>query len=682
MLASAAASGALVKFDGGPVAGCSLSGKTYTNCAASVFNAANDFEVGSSHIVYADIVGDSVKLGSSSEVHGNITATAVELNSHSEVFGNISASDLVTLGSNSSITGSVVAGNSISLSSHSDITGNVSATNVTLANNTTITGNVTAITVISSGNIGGTTTCSTFNGATNPCAVAGPHHYELSMPSTGINCLPNTVTVTACANSSSPCTSRSTTLNGKQATLGASTGGLLSSTAVTFDGAGVATATLSYPSVSGPVTVTLSGEQIAAANARTCCPNGAACSTSNSCSATFDTSGFIFSSVSGATGNLANQVAGTASGSQYLRAVKSDNTTMACGAALVGTQAVSLAYECKDPTACSGSNLMLVNSTTIARNDNAASTTYLPVNLTFDANGNAPFIIRFDDVGQVILRARKIMPNSAVLNGFSNPFIVKPGGFVLSAIKQTASPFFANPAADLAFDPALPRTRDTAFVRAGEAFSVTATATTSGGAATPNFGKETTPEGVQLLVSAANDPAFSAPFADMLNLPALSNGFPTFSAGVATGTTFAWNDVGIINLTPVVASRNYLDVDVDPSDGVDVGDVIGTPQRVGRFIPSYLAVTPGAVTNRSATPACAASSFTYMGEPMTANFTLTAKAAGGATTQNYRGKFAKFDPAAAAASGQNGQLALAAVDAGTPRTPFSACGATPAHACI
>lgn len=74
--------------------------------------------------------------------------------------------------------------------------------------------------------------------------------------------------------------------------------------------------------------------------------------------------------------------------------------------------------------------------------------------------------------------------------------------------------------------------------------------------------------------------------------------------------------------------------------------------------------------------------FTYMGEPMNALSTLTAKSAGNATTQNYTGTLAKLNPLAAVTAGTSGPLGFGLVNSAATRTPFAVCTATPADPCF
>ncbi len=478
--------------------------------------------------------------------------------------------------------------------------------------------------------------------ALRPLAVT-VDHYELSLPSAGLACLGTVVSVFACANSSSPCTSRATTLAGQTATLSTSAGSL-GSTSVTFDALGVATTTLSHPSVvnGASVSVTLAGEQTAAANARQCCPNGSSCAAANSCSTLFNTAGLIVSgAANGAVVSIPAQTAGTSSGTYYLRAVQTNTSTKACEAALSGVASVDWAYQCNNPSTCSAGNLMSVtgnSATAVTGNPNSAVSTYAPVPMTFDGNGNAPFSFNYSDVGQVTLFASKAPGGSllSTLVGGSNAFVVKPAGFTLSNIRCTtyvggscATSAIASPGNN----PSASTAAGTAFMPAGASFSATVTAVNSAGAATPNYGRETQPEGVELVATLVQPAAGHA--------PALNNAsaFGSFSAGTATGTAFSWDEVGVITLTPHVADRDYL----------LAGDVVGAASgNIGRFTPARFTLGASTVTHRSSLACSPGSAFTYLGENFRLGFTLTAKSSDGiTTTQNYAGSFAKLDPTAA-----------------------------------
>lgn len=441
------------------------------------------------------------------------------------------------------------------------------------------------------------------------CPVGAPDHLQVEYPGDGLTCTPSAVTVKACANADC---SLLYTGGGVSGTL--SPGGASFAIGI----AGFTTSTVS--STTSPATLS--------ATYTPATPNGLTClntvTNSTSCGMNFNNAGFLFAAAAdGIEATIPTQVAGTASSTYYLRAVRAGTTTKACEAALTGTQSVNLGYQCNNPTTCSGSNLMSVNGgapTVIARNDDGVLSNSIGVNLTFDANGNAPLTWTYGDVGQVTLLANKTV-GGAPLTGATNPFVVKPGGFVVSDIKQTASPQLANPAAGGA--------AGARFVMAGESFTATVTATTSGGVATPNYGRETQAEGVNL--------------ATALVLPAggsnatLTNGViggSSFTSGVATVTNLSWGEVGIMTLTPRVGDGDYL----------GAGDVAGTTTgNVGRFYPAQFSISAASLTP-ACVPGAPATSFTYFGEDgFTTAFTLTAQNLTGGTTSNYRDAFAKLD---------------------------------------
>jgi uncharacterized repeat protein (TIGR01451 family) len=548
-------------------------------------------------------------------------------------------------------------------------------------------------------------------------------HYELSLPTNGVACVAAPVTVTACADNVSPCTNKTTTIQGTTATL-ATTAGTLGSTTVTFNATGIATTSLSYTNAAdgAAATVTLSAEQTTATNSRKCCPNGASCTVSNSCGITFNTTGFIFSSAAdGSAATIPNQVAGTESATYYLRAVKTSSTTKACEAALSGTSSVNLAFQCVDPTTCSSvagpscgagngyfcltpySDTTAQTPVPIVGNPQTGVTSYSAVNLVFDSNGNAPFTFNYKDVGQIALFASKPASGTLLTNlvGATNTFVVKPYALVLSGIKCTTATAASCGAGALAMstsgdNPAAANAAGVTFIRAGDPFTVTVTAQANGGTATPNFGKESSPEWIRLTpvafaglsnnpsvdrsltgdmavgsssltalsstagyavgdrirvagastagtdlittvsaIASATQLTLSAPAVTAVTGAVVNYMFPSFSGGSATGTNFTWGEVGIITLTPSIGDSSYL----------GSGSVTGTTSgNVGRFYPHHFEVT-GSVISRSdlQTTEAQTTPYTYMGEPQKVTLTVTAHNAADGATQNYAGSFAKLD---------------------------------------
>lgn len=383
----------------------------------------------------------------------------------------------------------------------------------------------------------------------------------------------------------------------------------------------------------------------------------------------FSGGGFTVTDASGVAVSDMTQIAGTTSMTYYLKA-----TSASCTNAFNNVvKSVDMAFECINPVTCQSPVVTITNASTgavtalqtgvPAGSDPAAVTTYKPVSLNFNSNSLAPFKLNYPDVGDITLYFR-YTPSSMLSE--SNAFVVKPAGFVLSNIKRTRDGF-ANPGAANA--------TGTAFVRGGEAFSVTVTAVNSLGAATPNFGHATTPEKVALLTTlvspaGGNNPGItcsdSAANCDASVTPDIPL-FGTFTGGVATGVNFAWDEVGVITLTPHIADGSYL----------GAGEVMGTPSgNIGRFTLGKFSLQSPLLENRS--DLCSAGvlisdditpcpHFTYLGEQINAAFTLVPTSLNNAPSHNYlnsataANNYAKLDPSVFA------NLNMAAVD--TAATP-------------
>ncbi len=281
------------------------------------------------------------------------------------------------------------------------------------------------------------------------------------------------------------------------------------------------------------------------------------------------------------------------------------------------------------------------------------------------AQGQSAITVNYADVGDIDIAmkddstANPSLPTG--IAGASQPFVVRPAGFVLSNILRS-SDSVANPAAT--------DENGAVFIAAGDPFSVTVTAVNSLGNATPNYGQEASPESVLLtpsLVAAGGN-----------NNPPLgfSSGFGSFVNGIATGTDFSWGEVGIITLTPSIGDGNYL----------GGGDVTGSASgNIGRFTPFDFNL----LLNNSPAFATACGSFTYLGQAFNyataPQITIAARNRAGGITQNYDNtwwKLADFSesyvhngslpaPASLDASGA-GHVAIACSNcAGTVTTSFN-----------
>jgi hypothetical protein len=163
------------------------------------------------------------------------------------------------------------------------------------------------------------------------------------------------------------------------------------------------------------------------------------------------------------------------------------------------------------------------------------------------------------------------------------------------------------------------------------------------------------------------------------------------AAGVAAtlGTAsfdFVAADAGIHTINQTVSEVGVFRFTAAPGAGSYFGATVpgATSANIGRFTPHHFALSGAGLVNRSdigaGTGCSPASAFTYLGEPQRLTFTLTARNAGGGTTQNYNnaGGFAKLAPATASwlAIGINSSFGLGAINdpanpAPAQRTPLS-----------
>lgn len=366
----------------------------------------------------------------------------------------------------------------------------------------------------------------------------------------------------------------------------------------------------------------------------------------------YTTSGFVFTDSACAHGvpigtgcNLvawSPQIAGQDLMGVYITAVDASGVPTRLHASQDRTRDMEFGLSCHDPVANAGVQAVFAGAALPLCEAGGAIpgvgkwSSPLTV-VTFPAgspSSGVPYTFNYADVGSVALWMRNNATPSET--GTSGAFVVKPGGFVLSGIKQTAAPNLVNPAAANA--------AGAKFVKAGEMFSVTITATTCApasatctvaGAAVPNYGNETVPESVKLtsaLVapSGGSHPAISGAFG--VFGAAHPSGLPTGVAGVAHGTAFTWSEVGIVDLTPSVGDGDYL----------GMGDVSGTPSgNVGRFFPDHF---DAAVVATATLPMPCPANLTcpvlydglvYSGQPFSVQVTARNLASG--TTANYDG---------------------------------------------
>ncbi len=367
-------------------------------------------------------------------------------------------------------------------------------------------------------------------------------------------------------------------------------------------------------------------------------------------------SGFQFLA-NGIASTIANQIAGkpsnVAPNAQILelQAIRTNDSTGACEAALLGAHDIELAFECRNPSNCS-SRQVAINGNNINGNSLASVSNYSSVSLDFgDATDTtATFILNYPDVGNIALHARYDIPlddgantpSGNLMSGSSNNFVVRPFGFNISIP--------ANPAANSALG--------SVFTAAGNNFTVNIEAVLWQ-AADDSSDSNGIPDGHD---SANTNPADNANLSDnlvalnygqessvesialsaLLNLPAAGNDpglaggtlISSFVSGLGISNSVRYHEVGIIEIAANINDADYL----------GAGAVISKSGYVGRFIPNHFAISGGSINNRVDAACLPAASFTYMAEPLRLDFTLTAQDTGNTTLQNYTASFAKLDP--------------------------------------
>jgi uncharacterized repeat protein (TIGR01451 family) len=310
------------------------------------------------------------------------------------------------------------------------------------------------------------------------------------------------------------------------------------------------------------------------------------------------------------------QTAGTAKAGVFITAVNASNIPTQLSATAATTVGFQFGLTCHDPIANAGvqATFSAASSPTLplCTGSGAEPTTWsASTNLSFAATSPSvatSFSFSYADAGEVELFMRNAAATSQ--KGTSGKFVVKPAGFVLSGIKCSTANAANCGAGALAMptagdNPGAATAAGSTFIRAGQAFSVTVTALTASGKAkadagtavncvtvpadcTLNFGKEKVPESVRLNPTNV--------IAGMVTPPDVAGIFGAFSGGVAGGTTFSWEEVGIVTLTAKIKDGDYL----------GAGDVTGTTSgNVGRFYPDHFVVT--------VTPMCGG--FVYSGRP-------------------------------------------------------------------
>jgi len=578
--------------------------------------------VASNVTITGPISGTTVTLlPASISVTGDISATtSLTIGSGNHVTGNVSGGSLTIQPSNAGITGNVTLTGDVDLGSGDTITGNLVAHNVkTEDSDGYISGNasVNGITLGWHGRVGGTITC-TATGASNCSCVTnnsgytlapnapvcsagsgGLDHILITHSGSALTCQPQTVTLTACANSACTAPNYSGSV-----TVALSPGG----GNVTISGGTNTSATVAQTTAG---TATLSTSIGGAVNSQ-CLRTS---DNTSSCAMVFSSAGFVF--------NVPDQFASTGA-SFTLQALKQGSNAATCIPALSGTQNITFTCAYVNPSSSAPGHAVPVvlgssNNTSIplaANSTSACSAVGVSVPVTF-TNGQATIPVSYADAGQMQLGASFSQGGNTTLTG-SDSFIVAPAKFAISVAN--------NPLANVA----QPTASSPVFTRAGQNFSTTMTAYNANNGITYNFGRESSPESFQLSNAAYLPASGNAPFT--------SSAFSSVVNGSATAQQVHIDDVGIFTLTGSLLSNGYLGSSLKPTGST----------YVGRIIPDHFGIVLGGASFMSCgtlLAACPAPNntstgvFLYSMQPF--DMTVTAYNAQNGVTSNYAGAFAK-----------------------------------------
>ncbi|MEW6500871.1 MAG: DUF6701 domain-containing protein [Thermodesulfobacteriota bacterium] len=427
-------------------------------------------------------------------------------------------------------------------------------------------------------------------GTTNSASASNVDHYEIWHDGQGLTCEDETVTVKACRNSDC-----------SQLYTGAVTVTMLPDSGW-VDGR---TRTFSNGNLdmrfrrrtTGTVTF-----GIASANPNVsflCRENGVA----GDCTMVFDDSGLVFS--------IPTQIANKTSGAITMAAVSRGNGRRCRDAFTSVTRNITFLLTYVNPN--TGTQPVLVNTTTVP----AGVPTSVP--LSFNANGDATFTVKYSDAGQIRLDA-SYSDGDLTLDG-SDTFVVRPAGLCVES---------PDPNSDCAtMDGSCSR-----FKKAGELFNLrvkgvqwVADSETNSlfcdNAVTPNFRLDNIPLSLNLVAPAGGSSG---------SLGQTTISIAAADHGTATIANQSLSEVGVFTITAT------------PPDYLVPGVTIpaSTSAAIGRFYPDQF-TTAVAVSGSFMNPC---NGFTYTGQPFTYGVRPQIAVAAWnkqlGQVQNYRADFRKF----------------------------------------
>jgi len=414
-------------------------------------------------------------------------------------------------------------------------------------------------------------------------------HIRIEHDGLALTCAPETVTVRACADAA--CSSEYT--DGEVITT-LTPSGWVGGNTINFTGSTTASLRQNVP---GIVALGSDTTTPAPANSTRCFVG-----MSETCSIDFKDSGFIF--------DVPTLTSHKTSPTITMTAVRTDETTQTCAPAFSGSKSVNFWSTYLNPG--TGTQQVRLNSTDVATSGPGGT----PVSLTFDVNAQADITVRYPDAGQMQLNARYTGSGDEaglIMDG-NDQFVSVPAGLCV----ETDS---VCPTGDIACD---------IFAAAGSPFELRVKAVgwesdgetnaqfCSGNPVTQNFRLNNIDLAVDRIAPVAGvDGTLGI---STIDIEATDN-------GLRTETTQSISEVGVFTVTATPPAYFGETIAASSSD------------NIGRFIPYDFEVT--LTTPPVFDTACNA--FTYIGQPFgfvtDPVMTVTARAEGGGTTENYTGTF-------------------------------------------
>ena len=348
-----------------------------------------------------------------------------------------------------------------------------------------------------------------------------------------------------------------------------------------------------------------------AANPVQCFVNGEA---SDDCTLQVNDAGFVFvdDNASGIN-SIARQTSGTTASGISIRAVQTNDQTLACEAVLEPVTAIEMNAQCIDPQVCQAVSTypqaqFSINDTPVPTQGDWGT---VPVDFV---DGEATLQLDYGDAGATSVSARAQLDNGVVLQGTSNPFVWTPASIAAAHTQLDSNSYTGD-----------------IIAKAGEPFKMELRALNSNGALTPNFGNEA--QAARLVL---NSNAIATGF--VTNKNGDLSGFDDFSrSDPATfiNDSLTYSEVGAATVTAEIAGQSYLAQYHQPNSGnvVQLHDV-------GRFIPAAFELIKG---NGFTNVCSSAEPFLYIGDvqQLDPNLRLEAVNTLGEVTENYQDAYAK-----------------------------------------